>query len=163
MKSLSERAFCEIERRLRGVRKADGYETDAGRNVFRSLRSVEVDDSGALVLWDGGESATGEAGHPSKVALTVNIEGHVLADKCETGTALEEIKADIKRAVLSESNGALAEPGPQAREYLIGTIRYTGAQPSPREEGSTSESIVLTFEVGYVEGVGNPYSSQDRT
>lgn len=157
MKSLSERTFCEIERRLRGVREADGYETDAGRNVFRSLRSVTVDDSGTLVLWDGGESTSSTPGGPVDVVLSVSVEGHVLADKCETGEALEAIKADVKRAVLALSSGGLSDA-----EGAIGNIRYTGAQPSPREEGSSSESLVLTFEVTYREGCGNPYSNQKK-
>lgn len=161
MKSLSERALCEIERRLRRVREDDGFATDAGRNVYRAQRSIEVDEYGALALWDDGETASGEAGNPIKITLSVSIEAKVLADKCETGVALESIKADVKRAVLSQGNGALAEPGPPSPELKIGVIRYTGAQPSSREEGSISESIVLAFEVSYVEGFGNPYSSQD--
>lgn len=163
MESLSERALCEIERRLRRVRTVDGFETDAGRNVFRARRSITVDEFGALVLWDGGESAAGESGQPIKIVLSVTVKAHALATQCETGFVLEKMKADVKRAVLSEGNGALAEPGPPSPERKIGWIRYTGAQPSPREEGSTSESVELTFEVGYVEGFGNPYSSQDKT
>jgi hypothetical protein len=40
--SIAERIFCVIEKRLRRISKTDGYNTDAGLNVFRARRSIDI-------------------------------------------------------------------------------------------------------------------------
>lgn len=158
MKSLSQRALCEIERRLRRVRTADGYESDAGLSVFSSRRSIDPEQLPALVVWDNGETSASNPGGPVRIAMTVLVEAHGPCDQADTGDVLQALKADVKRALLAKSNGALVDEESAPRGFA--TIRYAGAQPSARDNGATSESIAMTFEVTYGEGCGNPYSDQ---
>lgn len=155
IQSIAERAISEIACRLKKIRKADGYKTDAGLKVLRARRTVTLDDLPCVVIWDQGESIAEGSADRIKVTLSISIDGHVGCDQDDTGHMLECLKADIKRAVLSGSSGQLADqPGKQGR---IGSLAITGCAVTAREEGSKSESMTVSFEVSYPEGYGNPY------
>lgn len=156
-KSLSERAVDRVERLLRAVREADGYATDAGMNVSVARRSIDVDKGEHLVVWDNGERSDTPAGSPLEVFFSILVEQHTKVDQEETGRMLAKMKADVKRAVLVNSNGSLSDD-----LGVIGTIRYVQTTPNPRAEGSVSESISSIFEVRLKEGYGNPYSQNRR-
>lgn len=157
---LAERALCEIECRLKRIRAADGFATDAGRSVFRSRRRIDANRCPAASVWDAGEQVTNGGGSSDAydVVLRASVEVHVVADQDATGHVLELAKADVKRALLRGSKGALGD-SPDRAGY-IGTLAYTGCIANPREEGATTESVSMTFEVRYREGYGNPYGSQ---
>lgn len=162
VKSIAERALCEIERRLKRIRVADGYSTDAGLHVFRARRSLPVEELPALILWDSGETPFRADGSMDAYVLTlrVTVDAHVKADQDCTGREIGETKADVKRAVLSGPKGALADGPPPDSANKIGIIAYAGASVTPREEGSQTESLSMTFDVTFKEGYGNPNSSQ---
>jgi hypothetical protein len=104
MISQSERALCEIERRMKRIRTDDGYHTNAGLNVFRARR--KLDTLPAIVVWDSGEDPQGN--NPTgafDVSLNVSIEVHATVNQDDTGIVLEKLKADVKRAMYGDGNG----------------------------------------------------------
>lgn len=154
MKSLCERALCEVERRLSEIARADAYSTDAGLRVLRARRQLAPVEIPAVVVWDNGEqvdAGTGGGAHRSMtMRLAIEVEAHVCADQNSTGEQLERIKADVKRA-LCEGNGALIDD-----IGAIGMLAYVGAQAQSRESGAESESVTLQFEASYKEAYGDP-------
>lgn len=167
MKSISERALCEIEKRLKGVREEDGYSSNAGLHVFRARRSLSTDDLPALVIWDAGEQPTSSttngdlpSGTSVRILLTVNVEIAALASQKDTGFILEQLKADVKRALFGNGNvnGYLDDmESPAGKKVSIGELGYLGVQVFPREDGAVSESLTMKFGVRYVENIANPY------
>lgn len=159
-KPLAERAICEVECRLKRIRAADGFSTDAGRSVFRARRRIDASQCPAASIWDAGEQIANGGGSSDAydVVLRLSVEIHAQADQDATGHVLELAKADVKRALLRGAKGLLADS--PDRSGLIGTLAYTGCTANPREEGATTESVSLNFEARYREGYGNPYGSQ---
>ncbi len=154
---ISERAICEIVRRLSRISTSDGFETAAGQRVFRARAALDRESLPAAVVWEDGEQVPNGSGASDAydVTLTISVELHVLADQDDTGCQLGIAKADVKRAVLAKSKGALGDA-----DGKIGAISYTGSRATPRQDGSQTESVTLTFAVAYREGYGNPYSAQ---
>lgn len=153
---LSERALRAIVCRLRKIRQADEYQTDAGRGVYRARRSVDQVELPAIVVWAQAEDYRGDANsNKTNTDLRVDIEGYVPSDDETTGSAMELIKADIKRAIFSEPNGRLSDEagdiGPMFMESVVSTARLDGGQ---------SEIVRLSIRVTYVEGIGNPYGKE---
>lgn len=153
---LSERALCEIVCRLKKIRQADEYQTDAGRGVYRARRSVDQVELPAIVVWSQAEDYRGDAnGNKTNTDLRVDIEGYVPSDDETTGSAMELIKADIKRAIFSEPNGRLSDEAGD-----IGPIFMESAVSTARLDGGQSEIVRLSIRVTYVEGLGNPYGKE---
>lgn len=157
MTPLSERALACIESRLKRIREAGGFHTDVGANVRRSV--PVADDSLAVVVWAGEETAGGSANSSAyDIALSVAVVGYVPAGQADTGRKLECLKADIKVAVMRGWSSALVEEGKAFAE-----VRYTGATAAPRDDGSHVEAVKCNFLVIYREGLGNPYGPQEAT
>ena len=155
--SVSERALSAVKTKLQGILVASGYRTNAGASVFRSTKSIQTTDLPALVLWDLGETAADADGNSRSmsIALSIGIDAHIAADQADTGLMLEQIKADVKKAVLSFANPALRDS-----DGTIGPIRYTGCKIGPRAEGDSTEWVSLDFVVTYKEGYGDPYTNK---
>jgi hypothetical protein len=147
---VSERVIRAIVCRLKRIRRADGYCTDAGANVLRSRRSLDSVELPAINLWDQGESAT-KAGSKHAITLSVDVEGCVPADKDDTGEALEWIKADIKRAMFADGSDLVGDEAGQ-----IGALTYTACVTTSRDDGGSVEIARLSFNLTYQEGLGNP-------
>jgi hypothetical protein len=149
---LSERALREIECRLRKIREADDYHTDAGRQVFRARRSLDQVELPAVVIWSQAKEYRNDAnGNKTSTDLRVDIEGFVPSDHESTGEAMEFIEADIKRALFSEPHSRLSDEaggiGPMQMESSVSTARLDGGQ---------GEIVRLSIKITYVEGIGNP-------
>jgi len=149
--SIAERILCVIEKRLRRIREVDDFNTDAGLNVFRSRRTLALEELPALVIWDAGENPT----EPLPCAdcdqeLSINIEAHAPCNQDETGMVLEQIKADVKHALFhGNPNGAIED----FKKLKIAAFGYRGCVTFPREEGANSESITLRFLAKYKENL----------
>ena len=157
MTPLSERAIACIESRLKRIREAGGFHTDVGANVRRSV--PVADDSLAVVVWAGEETAGGSANSSAyDIALSVAVVGYVPSGQADTGRKLECLKADIKVAVIRGWSGALVDEA-----GFIGQVIYTGCTAAPRDDGSNVEAVQCRFAVTYREGLGNPYGQQEAT
>jgi hypothetical protein len=158
--SISERVIEVILERLRRIRRANGYRTDAGLHVFDSRATVDVRELPAILFFELSETPTDEtAGGASAsmfMTLSLQIAARVVADSDETGKSLRELKADIKRAALNCYRIVDCE----SERKGIADIVYKGAQAEPRPDGATTEGVILNFDVKYHEGYGDPYASR---
>jgi len=149
--SIAERALCVIESKLKAIRQEDGYSNSAGLNVFRSRRNLDPDDLPAAVLWDLGEQTTGDAPVGDvEINLSIGVEIHAAMNEDDTGSTIEAIKRDVKRAIYRDNKyGALICEGGRP----VAIVGYNGAQLFPRQDGAISESITLKFTIRFKESL----------
>lgn len=155
MKPISERIILAIIAQLGTILKSNNYETDAGLNILRSVKTI--DSTPAIIVWDLGEKTSEGAGNHRSMTmeLSVAIDCHVAADLDETGVNLELVKADVKKSLMSWAFSG----GIRDNDGRIGPLIYQSAQTSAREDGSSTESVALQFSVVFKEAYGNPYST----
>lgn len=146
--SISERLLCAIAAQLSKVRTADGYRTDAGDRVYRCRRNLTDADLPCFVLWSPSETTTEDGSRYIKVEQQILVIGYAAAEKDDTGSIVEGLKSDVKRALAAE----------RMRDELgsLGALRYVGAEMQPRPDGAVHESIVATFVAMRVEHRGDP-------
>lgn len=159
MDSIAERALAEVARRLESITVANGYSTDAGLRVFRARRSISKTDLPCVVVWAGQEAIeNGDGSHLAySVVLSIIVDGHVMANQLTTGKTVEGLRADIKRAVLSDRSGALSDSVGN-----IGLLAILSSDGAPRDDGGESETVAVQFSASYREAHGNPFSSQQE-
>lgn len=148
---MTERVLRDIEARLCRIRRADGYFTDLGNQVLREEVSIDEDRLPAVSVWDGGEDVGQNQGKGYALTLRVVVEANVRAARTCTGTDLQLIKADIKRALLGDTGEGL-------RDELgkLGELFYTGAVRITREAGASMTGMQLSFEARMHEQRGAP-------
>lgn len=154
--ALDERLIEAVIARLRNVRSASGYRSDAGARVFDSRINVEEANGGVLVVWETNESigaapATSDQ-YVFDAVLGFAVDAFYPCDREDTGKALRAIKADVKRCLMQDLRTWLAPV------LKFGVLSYQGAQLFPRIEGSTVEGVTLNFTVTYREVYGDPSS-----
>jgi hypothetical protein len=152
----ADRALRAIECRLRKIRQADEFQTDAGRQVFRARRSLDQLELPAIVVWSQAEDFRNEpSANKALTDLRVDVEGYVPSDDETTGEAMELIKADIKRAIFSEPNARLSDEAGD-----IGSMQMESTISTARLDGGQAEIVRVAIRVSYAEGIGNPYGKE---
>lgn len=153
---IAERALREIACRLRKISEADEFHTDAGKRVFRARRSLDMVQLPAIIVWAQAEDYRGDPNSSKTTTdLRVDIEGYVPSEDDCTGTAMELIKADIKRAIFSEPHARLSDESSD-----IGPMQMDSAVSTARMDGGQAEIVRLSIRVTYIEGIGNPYDKE---
>lgn len=131
------------------IQKANGYETDIGKNTHRARRSFDEDDLPASSLWLGDE--TSERHISSKQQdMTISFDGHHQLVKGKTADAVCNMMiADLSKAMEAYD----------AELYtLIDGIGYNGATPEYPEDGQDLCSVSVSFTVTYTTKRGDPYT-----
>lgn len=161
--SVALRAIYAMRTRLQAIDGNSPFNTAAGGTVLINRSVVEKGDLPLIVIVPGDETVEPSSGggvadgrsQAVKVQFDVNVEGMVLAEQSNTGEQLEEIKADIKRALM-----LFDEPTLKDGLFSIGPIGYLGSTPLPREDGAATESVQCRFRVTYTEKFGDPNATR---
>lgn len=149
-KSTRQQIIEALQARLEAIRQpSDTFDTDAGAVIYvnESPALGEDDPKTAIVMVIGDDVPTRTGEH---VILTLPVEIQAIAsddiDNC--WMAVEPVLADIKRAIeLSDrSLGRL----------LRQRIERGATRTLPREEGSTTVGVSISYDCPYVEAWGNP-------
>lgn len=150
MKSRRHRAIEEIGNRLRLIAVANGFRTDAGAAVFMGQQvTFGPGDSGAAIDVIVGQDEVLHQAENVGTAVPVEIHALVKAAIAEPLLALEEVIADVKRAVEQSDRtlgGALVPRG----------LERVGVRPREREEGSEFVGAVVEYRLTIAEQWGNP-------
>lgn len=154
-KSVAHQIIDAIIARLQTIRVADGFNTDAGRQVYWARRHV---DANSIVVWRVDETPDDSTQSRMAQLLTLTVEGHVEAEQAETGQQLEYLLADIKKAVLVE--GGVGGRGIQASggESLTNDVLLLSTTAAEREDGQTTEAVLVNLEIHFPEKYGDPYA-----
>ena len=148
-----------VIRRLKRIRRDDGFNTDAGLHVFHGPISVTDEIEYAIAVQFSQEeprSGTGSGTTRSyKIDRTATVTGVIVSDpKCERGEALEYLLADIKSALF------LYEVPKTDPQNELGPVSYQSSRLVPRADGNEFESVEVTAGFAYMEGYGDPYAAR---
>lgn len=151
--SIPKQILSALTTRLGTILIDDGFNTDAGLNVYRGKKSFDWENQDlfpAISVFDPLEEV--EAGHEERNdnTLTVHIEGHVWADPDNPADGAHDLLADIKKAVLLFDDQTLGG--------LAAGMEYAGAEIEFPDDAGSVISLRLTVKIAYPELYGDPYT-----
>jgi len=157
---ISERSINKIISALSQITIANGYQTNAGENVFRSIRTIDQECLPAINVWEDGEEAEKADGSNTSmvITLTLSIDGHVKINQSDTGKVIGLLKSDIKKAILK--NVVDNERSLMDEEGKIGIVIYSRTDSSARQDGAATEAVSVKFNIRFTEKYGDPYSNK---
>lgn len=138
-----------IRTRLEAIQIDDGFQTNAGSQLFMgeapTLGEDDPDVAIAIVVGDDNPSYQGEQ---TMLAMPVMVQAIAKADLDDPYVAAEAVLADIKKAV---------ELADRTLDGLVRRQIQRGATRTlPREPGSTTVGIGITYVAPYTELWGTP-------
>ena len=138
-----------FQTRLEAILIAGGFVTDAGENVhLGEAPSLGPDDPDIAVVIIVNEDSVTYQGEQVMVNLPLTLQAIAKADLEEPYLAAEQVLGDIKKAVelADRTLGGLVK-----RQIQRGPTRTL-----PREPGSTTVGVGITYIVPYTELWGTP-------
>lgn len=145
-----ERIIADTITRLSAILITGGFETDAGANVFvgSHLELGKDDPDEALLIVLGDDTVT-KSTPKTYLNLPVEVQATVKVSATNPSVRIEAMLGDIKRAMelLDEKNQRALAGYPLER----GTTRLV-----PREPGSLTAGVGVTYLIGYSEPWGDP-------
>lgn len=139
----------EFKDRLARVTVANGFQSDAGETLFvGETPDLGEDDPPAAIAILVGDEEPVYQGVQLHIRLPYEIQAHVKANLEQPWETVEQIIADIKKAVELEDRkfGGLIP-----RQIERGTVRGL-----PREAGQTTVGAAVTYLAAYTETWGDP-------
>ena len=147
MSSAPEQSLSAIETRLKAIKRADGYNTDAGYNVKQGELTIDPvsDDFPVITILSGDEDTEHLTGRSYRNEREFNIEGYTNDPDAPTAAILQ-LEADIKQAI------------EQADETLGGIVHYIdyrgSAEPQVAEDSGSVAGVRITYVVIYDRSYG---------
>ncbi len=142
-------AIGEMRTRLENILVTNGYNTDVGQAVMLGEQpAFGPDDPSAVVALIVGADAPGYQGEHVIVTLPVEAQAIVKADVDDPWVTVEEIIADIKKAVETDHDlgGALIPRG----------LERGATRPFDRESGSEFVGAGVEYRLMFKELWGAP-------
>lgn len=145
-----ERIINEIKTTLETILTANGYVTEAGKNVFVDRSNfdegetkpfINIDESDDSILEQSGTNT----GAKFRLSLPISIEAFNSCQPLAPSSKGHELIGDIKKCLFS-----------QEWTTDIIEIQYQNSTIAQHESGSGLVSISVNAEVIYVETIGNP-------
>lgn len=135
--------------RLQVIEVANDYATDAGQHVYLGVTpALGIDDEDVAIALVVGDEEPRYQGVSLLIALPVEIQALAKADLDEPWVAVEDVIADIKRAVELEDRtlGGLVK-----RQIERGSVTTL-----ERPDGGTTVGASVTYLCPYAENWGAP-------
>lgn len=149
--TIRERIIGEIVAALGAVTTSDGYYTDIGLNVLRSMKKVDISrDTPCIVVSAGQETVSKREFGRNLCSMPVEIEAIHAIDAFTGGAELAEVMLGDLLKVLTQSKlSAIAKD-----------VRYTrgGATGYP-DPGERSIAVQVSILVDYTFSIGDPYTA----
>lgn len=151
MATASRRQLIVLEflNRLSAIKQSEGFQTDAGFRVYLGeVLALDNDDPDAVIALVVRDDIPGRTMENVSITLPMEIQAVAKADINQPLLAAEALIADIKKAI-------------ELPDRFLGGLlkeRITRSQTRslPREAGSPTVGISITYLVPYVEAFGRP-------
>lgn len=148
MASRRQRIIQAVASRLSNILPINGYNTNAGLNVFLGEDpTLGPDDPDVALSVSVGDTSNGQGLSQVLVEMPIEIVALAKADVDAPLLAIEEVIADIRRAI-ETADGSL---GGECKQILRGSIRSL-----PRESGTSVVGAAVEYQVWYADVWGSP-------
>lgn len=148
--STAKTAIAAIITRLEDILVAGGYNTNAGNQVYKGVRSFDKDVATfpLLVVFSGDETPLEDGGFGQiAVERSVTIEGWV-NDTTDAVAALEDLVEDVHTAI---------ERADITLGGAVDLLQYQGIEAlDPPEAGSTLSGLRVSYSFRYQRTYGSP-------
>lgn len=154
--SVRQAVLTEILARLAAITVANGYQTDAGQEIFiGELPTLGPDDAAAviavLVRDDAVEDVGGFAGDDIVTTLPIDIQPLAKADLDQAWLTIEAIIADVRQAIESGDR--------TLGDLLTKKLERGRVRPFPRASGSTMVGAAVEYRATFNEPWGSASAS----
>lgn len=140
---------------LKGITKANGYETDIGlTHVFRGKRKIDDTHVPCAVIIEGEDKPGGTQGPASQqVTQSYVLGGYAECNPDHPNDTAHQIIADIKKAVFSIVDPSRQEQisGSTTFGGRVKSVSYVGRDIGPRTDGVPIVFAVVHIDVLFVE------------
>ena len=157
--SVAKKILLALRSRLEMITLANGYQTDAGRNVMIGQRLADhrADILPAIRVMRSNEPTIQLQGRRRDLTFAASVECFVLADQDNPGLALEDVIADVKKALFLADDRYLQDV--VSGKCLLHTeLSLDVIALAPVEPGSRVESAVMAVSGAFPELYGDPYT-----
>jgi hypothetical protein len=146
--TIRERIISEFEVAMAVVTLANGYHSDAGKNIVRCRKSLDPAELPCMVIWPGIETSERREYGGQYCTMKIGIEAHCLFGSENPSVVSERMLGDMIQAVFSQNITDLTDE-----------IEYeSGGTDSYPDTGDVAVGVKLTLNVKYNYLIGNPYS-----
>lgn len=148
----AEDISSELERRIRLITAANGFETEIGQNLMLGRRKLPADDEAPCsVIIEGNDTIDDTSGRSMgarvKLRQAYLIDGFDRCDPDNPNVKAHAMIRDIKRAIFQGDRNL----GGRAFE-----VNYLGRDIGPRPDGVGLVQARVAIEVAYAEDLSNP-------
>lgn len=145
----AEDVASAIRTRVQQCTRAQGAETDLGRQVFQGRKSIDDSMSPCSTILEGMDSVDSRRmNDEQEVTQQYIIFAYVPCDPNDPNIAAHAAIRDMKRALFRDKDGKL---GGQVRQ-----VKYIGRDIGPRADGGNSVVAAIEVHVTFVERLSNP-------
>jgi len=148
--TIREQILQKFEDVMKGVVKAQAFNTDIGHEVYRSRRTFFEEELPAATLIDGPEVASRDNYGGDFCSMEVSIQILINEETDDTySKIINSIVGEFRFAIEQEDStfGGLADD-----------TQYTGFTPVYPEEGLKTIAAEITYKIDYTTCGGDPYS-----
>lgn len=146
-----------IADRLREIRTANGYATDAGSALYIGEipgLGDEADPLVSIAILPGDEDPESHQMEHVNFKWEIEIGAVVKIDATDAWRLVEHLLADIKQAI--ETVNGIPDKARNLAGNLPGRISRGPARQLPREAGSTTTGVAVSYLIPYPEPWGQP-------
>lgn len=141
--------------RVKLITKANGYCTDAGKEIFKGrVQLFEQDELPAITILEGDEQVLDRSYEKTKLRYELSITGAAKATPKNPLDSAHELLGDLKKALFPTD--ALKDTGFDRLNGLVTKFEYNGRSMAAREDGSKTSYCTVFIAVEYVETPGTP-------
>lgn len=145
--TIRERIISEFEDLISVVTLANGFHSDAGKNIVRCRKSLDPSELPCMVIWPGTETGERREYGNQYCTMKLGIEAHCLFGNDNPSVVSEHLLGDMIQAVFGEQIISIADD-----------IQYeSGGTDSYPDAGDVAVGVKINLNIKYNYLIGNPY------
>lgn len=148
METIQEQIISAFLDAMSMITIANGYNCNAGMNVFRCKQKLDPAELSAVVLWPGTETGEKKASGYQYCNMKMGIEAHALFGGANPSVISAKLLGDLIKAVFGQSITALVDE----------IIYESGGTDTYPDAGDVAIGVKVTLSIKYFYLIGDPYS-----
>jgi len=148
METIQEQIISAFVAAMSVITIANGYNCNAGQNIFRCKKNLDPAELPAVVLWPGIETGERRASGYQYCDMKLGVEAHALFGGANPSIIAAKLLGDLIKAVFSQSITTLADE----------IVYESGGTDTYPDAGEVAIGAKVTLSVKYYYLIGNPYS-----